>query len=256
MANRWENNGNNERLYFGGLQNHADGECSHEIERPLLLGRKAMTKLDSILKSSVNTLPTKFHLIKSMCFPVVMYGWELECKESWALKNQWFWTVALEKTPESPLDYKEIKPVNPKGNQSWIFIEKTDAETETSILWPPDANNWLTGKDPDSGKDWRQEKKGTTADNMVGWHHHLGHKFDQAPWAGDGQGNLAYCCLWGCKESDTTEWLYWTCLLCLYFYAKHRICLLIYVKCFLSLMSPFLFIKNSVFKHRNFIKIF
>ena len=136
--------------------------------------------------------------------------WELDYKESWAPKNWCFWTVVLEKTLESPLDFKEIKPVNPKGNQSWIFIGKTDAEAETPILWPPDVKNWLVTKDPDAGKDWRQEEKGTTEEGMVGWHHQLdGHEFEQTPGVGDGQGNLACCSPWGCKESDTTEQLNW-----------------------------------------------
>ena len=105
--------------------------------------------------------------------------WELDYKESWVLKNWYFWTVLLEKTLESPLDYKEIKPVNPKGNQSWIFIGRTDAEAETPIIWPPDAKNRLIGKDPDAGKDWREEVKGTTEDEMVGWHHRLdGREFE------------------------------------------------------------------------------
>ena len=143
-------------------------------------------------------------------FPVVMDECELDHKESWALKNWRFSTVVLEKTLESPLDCKEIKPVNPKGNQFWIFIRGTDAEAETPILWPPDTKNWLTGKDPDAGKDWRQEEKGTTEDEMVASHHQLyGHEFEQAPGVGDGQGNLACCSPWGLKESDTTE-LNWT----------------------------------------------
>ena len=118
--------------------------------------------------------------------------------------------MVLEKTLESPLDGKEIKPVHPKGNQSWIFNGKTDAKAETPILWPPDAKNWLTGKDPDAGKDWRQEEKGMTEDEIVGWHHQLnGHEFEQAPGIGDGQGSLACCSPRGCKESDMTEWLKW-----------------------------------------------
>ena len=125
------------------------------------------------------------------------------------LKNWCFWSVVLEKTLESPLDCKEIKPVNPKGNQSWIFIGRTDAEAETPILWLPDAKNWFIGKDPDAGKDWKQEK-GMTEDEMVGWHHWLnGHEFEQALGVGDGQGSLACCSPWGCKESDTTEPLNW-----------------------------------------------
>ena len=137
--------------------------------------------------------------------------WELEYKEGWALKNWCFWTVVLEKTLKSPLNCKEIKPVNPKGNQSWIFIGRTDAEAEAPILWPPDAKTWLTGKDPDAWQDWRQEEKGTTEDEMVGWHHQLdGREFEQAPGVGDGQGILVGCSLWVCKESDKTELLNWT----------------------------------------------
>ena len=137
--------------------------------------------------------------------------WELDHKQSWALKNWCFWTVVLEKTLESPLDCKEIKPVNPKGNQSLIFIGRTDAEAETPILWPSDGKNWLLKKDLDAGKDWRQEEKGMTEDEMVGCHHQFnGHEFKQAPRVGDGQGSLACCSPWGRKESDTTEWLNWT----------------------------------------------
>ena len=137
--------------------------------------------------------------------------WELHYKENWAPKNRCFWTVVLEKTLESPLDCKEIQPVHPKGNQSWIFVGRTDAEAETTILWPPDAKNWLIVKDPDAGKDWRQEEKEMTEDEMVGWHHQLnGHEFVQVPGVCDGQGNLECCSSWGHKESDTTEWLNWT----------------------------------------------
>ena len=137
-----------------------------------------------------------------------VWMWELDYKESWALKKWCFWTVVLEKTPESPWDCKEIKLVNPKGNQPWISIGRTDADAEAPILWPPDAKKRLIGKDPDSGKDWRQEEKGTTEDEMVGWHHWLnGHGSEQAPGVGDGQGSLACCSPWGHKESDRTEWL-------------------------------------------------
>ena len=137
--------------------------------------------------------------------------WESDYKESWALKNWGFWTLVVKKTLESPLDCKEIKPVNPKGNLSWIFIGQTDAEAETPILWPPDAKNWHIGKDPDVGKDWRQKEKGTTEDEIVEWHHQLdGYEFEQALGVGDGQGSRACCSSWGVKESDMTERLNWT----------------------------------------------
>ena len=152
-----------------GLQNHTDGDCNHEIKRSLLLGSKAMTNLDSILKSRDITLPTKIYLVKAMVFSSChVWMWKLDCEESWVLKNWCFWNVVLEKTLESPLDCKEIQPVNPKGNQSWIFIGRTDAEAEAPILWPLDLKNWLIGKDPYTGQDWRQEEKGTTEDEMFG----------------------------------------------------------------------------------------
>ena len=136
--------------------------------------------------------------------------WELDYKESWAPKNWCFWTVVLEKTCESPLDYKEIQPVHPKGNQSWIFVGRTDTEAEAPILCPPDVKNWLIWKDPDAGKDWRQEDKGTTEDEMVGWHHWLsGYEFEHAPGDSDRQGSLACCSPRGHKESDMTEQLNW-----------------------------------------------
>ena len=171
----------------------ADGDCSHEIKRCLLLGIKAMTNLASILKCKDITLLTKVRLIKAMVFSSNhVWMWELDRKESWASKNWCFWTVVLEKTLESPLDSKELKPVHPEGNQSWVFTGRTDAEAETPILWPPDVKNWLTGKDPEAGKDWRQEEKGMTEDEMVGWHHRLdGHEFEQTLGVGDGQGSLA-----------------------------------------------------------------
>ena len=133
--------------------------------------------------------------------------WELDHKEVWALKNWSFWTVVLKNTLENPLDCKEIKPVNPKGNQSWIFTGGIDTKAEAPVLQPPDAKNWLIGKDPDAGKDWRQEEKGMTEDEMVGWHHWLnGHEFEQALGDGEGQGSLACCSTWGHQESDITEW--------------------------------------------------
>ena len=176
-----------------------------------------MTYLDSILKSRDITLPTKVHLIKAMVFPMVTYG----C-ESWTVKkaehqkNRCFWTVVLEKILESPLYCKEIQRVHPKGDKSWVFIGRTDAEAETPILWPPHAKNWFIGQDPDAGRDWGQEEKGTTEDEMAGWHHWLdGHESEWTPGVGDGQGGLACCDSWGCKESDTTEQLTWTEYLCM-----------------------------------------
>ena len=140
-----------------------------------------------------------------------VWMWELDCEESWAPKNGCFWTVVLEKTLESLLDCKEIQIVHSKGDQSWMFIGRTDVDAETPILWPPDATCWLIWKDPDAGKYWGQEEKGTTEDEMVGWHHWLsGHGFWSTSVVSDGQGGLACCSSWSCKESDTTEWLNWT----------------------------------------------
>ena len=158
-----------------------------------------MTNLDSILKSRDITLLTKVCLVKAMVFPVVMYGCESwTIKKSWALKNWCFWTVVLEKTLESPFDSKEIKSVNPKGNQSQIFIGRTDAEAEASLLWPPDVKSWLVWKDPDARKDWGQEEKRTTEDEMVGWHHWLnGHEFEQTQEDSERQGSLVCCSPWG-----------------------------------------------------------
>ena len=136
--------------------------------------------------------------------------WEPDNKKGWVPKNLCFWTVMLEKTLESPLDSKEIKPVHLKGNQSWIFIERSDAEAEIPILWLPDSKSRLIGKYSDAGKVWRQEVKAMTEDKMGGWHHQLvGHEFEHTPGVGDGQGRLACCSPWGRKESDTTEQLNW-----------------------------------------------
>ena len=160
----------------------------------------------------ISIFPTTLHGIlgpKSMSSSHV-WMWELDYKESWALKNWFFWTVVLEKTLESSLDCKEIQPVHPKVDQSWVFIGRTDVEAETPIFWPPDAKNWLIGKDPDAGKDWRREEKGMTEDEMVGWHHWLNeHEFEFLG-VGDGQGGLPCCSPWGYKELGTTEWLNWT----------------------------------------------
>ena len=153
----------------------------------------------------------EFHLVKAMVFPVVMYGcesWTIKKAECWRIEafELWCWKRLLR-----VLGLKEIQPVNPKGNQSCIFIGRTDTIAETPIFWPPDAKNGLIGKDPDAGKDWRQEEKGTTEDEMVGWHHWLdGHEFEQTLGVSDGQGCLVYCSPWGRKELDMTEWLNWT----------------------------------------------
>ena len=170
-----------------------------------------MTNLDSILKSRDITFPTKVRLVKAMVFPVVIYGCELDYKESLVQKNWCFGTVVLEKTLESPLDCKEIQPVHPKGDQSWVFIGGTDVEAETPVLWPSHVKSWLIGKDSDAGRDWGQKEKGTTEDEMTGWHHQLdGCESEWTLGIGDWQGGLACCDSWGRKESDTTEQLNWT----------------------------------------------
>ena len=157
--------------------------------------------LDSIFKSRDITLLTKVHLVKAMVFPVVMlWMWELDCEESWALKNWCFWTVVLEQTLESPLDCKEIQPVHSEGDQPWVFFGWNDAKAETPVLWPSHVKSWLIGKDSDAGRDWGQEEKGTTEDEMAGWHHWLdGREFEWTSGDGDGQGHLAWCDSWGCR---------------------------------------------------------
>ena len=140
-----------------------------------------------------------------------VWMWELDWEETWAPKNWCLWTVVLEKTLQSPLDCKEIQPVHPKGDQSWVFIWRTDAKAETPILWPPHIKSWLIGKDPDAGRDWGQEEKGTTEDEMAGWHHWLdGPEYGWTLGVGDGQKGLVCCDSWGGKESDMTERLNWT----------------------------------------------
>ena len=196
---------------FGGSKITSDGDCSHTIKRCLLLGRKAMTNLDSIIKKQRHYFASKGPSVWSYSFSSShVWMWELDHKESWVPKNWCFWTVVLEKTLESLLGCKEIRPVNPTGNQSWIFIGRTDAEAEALKLWSPDMKNWLIKKDPDAVNDWRQEEKGTTEDEIVGWHHWLSrHEFEQAPGVGDGQGGLAHFSPWSRKVSDTTERLTW-----------------------------------------------
>ena len=162
---------------LGGSKITADGDCSHEIKRRLLLGRKVMTrqhiKMQRHYFANKDSSSQGYGFSKSH-----VWMWELDHKESWVPKNWCFWTVVLEKTLESPLDWKEIQPVHPKGDQPWVFIGRTDVEAETPILWPPDVKSWLIWKDPDAGKNWGQEEKGTTEDEKVGWHHQLnGHEF-------------------------------------------------------------------------------
>ena len=179
MANAWEKNGNSDRLYFFRLQNY----CRWWLQpwnQQIAPWKKSYDKPRQRFKKQRYHFPNKGPSSQGYGFPssrVLM--WELHYKESWAQKNWWFWNVVLEKTLQSPLDSKEIQSVHPKGDQSWIFIERTDAEAEPPILWPPNVKNWLTGKDPYAGKDWGQEEKGTTEDEMVGWHHrHNGHEFE------------------------------------------------------------------------------
>ena len=158
-----------------------------------------------ILKTRDITLLTKVCIFKAMVFPVVIYRCE---EEGWAPKNRCFQTLVLESTLESPLDCKEIKPLNPKGSQPWIFIGRTVAEAEAPTLWPPDAKSWLTGKDPDGRKDWRPKEKGTAENEMVRWHHRLnGHEYEQSPGNSGRQRSLVCYSPWGSKESDTTLWL-------------------------------------------------
>ena len=209
-----------ETLFWGGSRITADGESSHEIKRRLLLGRKAMTNLDSIVKSRDITLPTKVRLVKAMVFPVVMYGCEgwtikkAECQridafELWCWRRllRVPWTAERCTHPkDSILKVSILKEISPEYSLEGLMLKLK----LPPILWPPDAKNWLTETDPDAGKDCRQEEKGMTDNEMVGWHQWLyGHKFEQAPGVGDGQGSLACCSPWGCKESDMTKWLNW-----------------------------------------------
>ena len=192
------------RDFFLGSKITADGDCSHEIKRHLLLGRKPMTNLDNILKSRDITLSTKVHLVKAMVFPVVMYRCErwmvkkVECQRIDAFEL-WCWRWLLRV-------WKKIQWIHPIRDQPWVFIGRTDVEAETPILWPPDMKSWLIGKDPNARNDWGWEEEGMTEDEMAGWHHWLnGHEFEWTPGFGDGQGGLACCNSWGRKELHTTE---------------------------------------------------
>ena len=175
MGNRWGHSGNRDKLYFLEFQNHCRWWLQPWNWKTLAPWKKSYDQPRQYLKMQRYYFANKGLSSQSYGFPVVMYG----C-ESWTIeKARCFWTVVLEKTLESPLDCKEIQPVHPKGNQPWIFIGRIDAEAETPVLWPPDGKNWLIWKDPDAGKDWRQEEKGSTEDETVGWHHQLnGHEFE------------------------------------------------------------------------------
>ena len=181
-------------------------------KRRLLLVRKVMTNLDSLFKSRDITLPTKVRLVKAMVFPVVMYGcesWTEKKAERWRIDafELWCWRRLL----RVPWTARRSNQFILKGDQSWVFFGRTDGKAETPVLWPPHAKSWLIGKDSDAGRDWGQEEKATTEDEMAGWHHRLdGHEFGWTPGVGDGQGGLACCNSWGHKELDTTEQLNWT----------------------------------------------
>ena len=195
---------------FGGSKITADGDCSHEI-KTLTPWKESYDQPRQHIKKQRHYFVNKDPSIQSYGFSSGhVWVWQLDYKESWAQKNWCFWTVVLEKTLESPLECKEMQPVHPKGNQSWVFIGRTDAESETPILWARDAKSWLIEKDPYAGKDWGQEK-GTTEDEIAGWHHRLnGHWFGWTLGIGDGQGGLVCWGSWGHKESDTIEQLNWT----------------------------------------------
>ena len=184
-------------------------DCSHEIKKTLAPWKKIYDQPRQHIKKQRHHFANKGPHSQSYGFSSShVQKWELDHKEGWMPKSWWFWTVVLEKTPGSPLDSKEIKSVNPKGNQPWMFIRRTDAEAEAPIPWPPDVKSQLIGKDPDAGKDWGQEEKGLAEDEMFGWHHWLkGHEFEKTLWDGEGEGILVCCCSWGHKELDVTDWL-------------------------------------------------
>ena len=213
MANRRGKSGNSDRVYFLGLQNHCERWLQPWNSKMLAPWKESYDKPRQHIKKQRYRFANKgpYSQSRLLVFPVVMYGFE-----SWAIKKAecWridaFWSVVLEKTPECHLDCKGIKAVNPKGNQPWTFTGRTDAEADASILWPPDAKSWLIGNVPDAGKDWRQEEKGMTEDEVAGCHHCLnGREFEQAPRNGEGQGSLACCSPWECRVTHNwvTEWL-------------------------------------------------
>ena len=202
MANRWGNN----IFSFLGLQNHCGPWLQPWNEKSFAPWKKSYDKPRQRIKKQRQHLAEKGPYSQSYGFSSShVQMWQFDHKEDWVPKNWCLWTVVLEKTLESPLDSKEIKPVNPKGNQPWTFIGRIGAGAETPIVWLSDVKNWLTEKDSDTGKDWGQEEKGKTEDEMVRWHHQLnGHEFEQTPGDGEGQGSLAWCSSWSCQKSDTT----------------------------------------------------
>ena len=201
MTNRWGKSGKKWQILISWAPKSLWMVTAAMKLRHLLLERKAMT--DIVLKSRDHFANKGLYSQNYGFSSSHVRMWELDHKEGWALKNSCFWTVVLERTLESPLDCKEIKPVNPKGKQPWIFIGRNDAKA--SILWSPDAKSQLIGKDPDAGKDWGKEEKGVTEDEMIGWHHWLhGNEFEQSQGVSEGQGSLTYCSSWGCKEWDMT----------------------------------------------------
>ena len=207
MASRWGNNGNSGRFYFLRLQNHCGSWFQPWYEKTLTPWKKSHGKPRQHIKKQRHYFSKKGPYVQSYGFSF-SHVWmlELDHEESWARKNSCFWIVVPKKTFESPLDCKETQPVHPKGIQSWVLIGRTDVEAETPVLWPPDVKSWLIWKDPDVGKDWGQEEKGTTEDEMVGWHHRLnGHEFELAPGDSERQGRLGCCSPGGCKELDKTE---------------------------------------------------
>ena len=209
----WQIKGENEEIetyfLFLGSKITADGECSHELRRWLLLGRKAMKNVDSVLKSRDMTLPTKVPRVKAMVFPVVMYGCESgTIKEGRTPKNWCLQTVVMEKTSESPSDSKRIKLISLKCKQPWIFIGRTDAEAEAPVFRSSDVNSWLIGKLPDAGTDWGQKVKTVLQDDMARWHHWCNwHELGWTFGDGEGQGSLEWCSPWDHKKLDTTRWL-------------------------------------------------